>query len=47
MILESVAKGHGMTPQATERAYRLADLGFIDMAGTWKLTPKGRRALHS
>jgi hypothetical protein len=45
MILESVEKGHGMSPQAKDRAFELIDLGHIDATGTWQLTAKGKRAL--
>jgi hypothetical protein len=45
MILESVEKGHGMSPQAKDRAFELIDLGYIDATGTWQLTAKGKRAL--
>jgi len=45
MILESIEKGHMMTPQAKDRAFELIDLGYIDATGTWKLTTKGQRAL--
>jgi len=45
MILESVEKGHGMSPQAKDRAFELIDLGYIDATGTWRLTAKGHRAL--
>lgn len=41
MILASVRDGHGMTPQAKERAFELADMGLIDNAGLWVLTPAG------
>lgn len=43
-ILDSVERHHGMTPEAKDRAFELIDLGYIDATGTWKLTPKGRRA---
>jgi hypothetical protein len=45
MILESVTKGHGLTTEARRRALRLAEMGYIDAAGTWKLTPMGQEAL--
>jgi hypothetical protein len=45
MILESVEKGQGMTPQAKNRAFELAARGYIDITGTWKLTDKGQDAL--
>ncbi len=43
MILDSVKQGHLMTAAATERARTLAAAGFIDMTGTWKLTPLGEQ----
>lgn len=43
-ILDSVERHHGMTTEAKDRAFELIDLGYIDATGTWKLTPKGRRA---
>jgi hypothetical protein len=41
MILASVRDGHGLTPQARERAFELAAAGLIDNEGLWKLTPAG------
>lgn|GEM_PF-6582937 len=43
-ILDAVERRHGMTPEAKARAFELIDLGYIDAAGTWELTPRGRRA---
>jgi hypothetical protein len=43
LILGTV-RSHGlMTPEAQERAYELVDAGYIDAAGTWKLTDAGHR----
>jgi hypothetical protein len=44
MILESVAEGGWLSPEARERAFELADAGLIDMSGLWKLTDAGLRA---
>jgi hypothetical protein len=41
-ILDAIARGHGLTPQARERALELAKLGCLDVTGTWTLTEKGR-----
>jgi hypothetical protein len=41
MILASVRDGHMLTPQAKERAFKLADAGLIDNSGVWKLTAAG------
>ena len=46
MILDSIERHHMMTPQAMDRAYTLVERGYIDASGTWKLTPRGRRALE-
>lgn len=40
MILEAVRDGHMMTRPATDRAFELIDLGYIDATGTWKLSGK-------
>jgi hypothetical protein len=42
MILEAVRDAHGLTAQALDRAFELADAGLIDMTGTWKLTAAGK-----
>lgn len=47
MILESVRDHHGMSPAARDRAFELGRDGYIDMRGTWKLTPKGEVYLAS
>ncbi len=44
-ILDAIAKRHGLTPAARDRAFELAENGYIDVSGTWKLTAKGRRLL--
>lgn len=44
-ILDSIDKGQMITPQAERRAVKLAQLGFIDTTGTWRLTAKGRRVV--
>ena len=46
MILQSVRDHHGMTPQATARAYELEEKGLIDMSGTWRLTRAGQEYLR-
>jgi hypothetical protein len=43
MILDSVKQGHMMTAPATERALVLAEHGYIDVSGTWKLTELGEQ----
>ncbi len=45
MILDSIDRHHGMTPQAMNRARELVDFGYIDASGTWVLTAKGRAKL--
>jgi hypothetical protein len=42
-ILDSVKRGHFLTPAAWDRAFELAELGMIDMSGTWRLTAKGEQ----
>jgi hypothetical protein len=45
MILEAIRDGHGLTGPAMDRAFELADAGFIDTRGTWRLTRKGQALL--
>jgi hypothetical protein len=33
-----------MTPAAFARCFDLAEMGMIDMSGTWRLTSKGEEA---
>lgn len=44
-ILDSIDRGQMVTPEAEVRAVKLAQLGFIDTTGTWRLTAKGRRVV--
>ncbi len=44
--LDSIAQHHLLTPRQWDAAHdELIPGGYIDARGTWKLTPKGRRAL--
>jgi hypothetical protein len=45
-ILDAIDKGHMVPPESEARAAKLAQLGFIDTTGTWRLTAKGRRAIE-
>ena len=45
MILDSIDKGNMLPPEAERRALKLAQLGFIDTTGTWRLTAKGRQVV--
>jgi hypothetical protein len=45
-ILDAIDKGHAVPPESEARAAKLAQLGFIDTTGTWRLTAKGRRAIE-
>lgn len=46
MVLQSVDRHEFLTQQATARAFELADEGYIDTSGTWRLTSKGRQRLE-
>ncbi len=45
MILDAIDRGHAMPPEAERRAVKLAQLGFVDTTGTWRLTAKGRQVV--
>jgi hypothetical protein len=44
-ILDAIDKGNMLPPASEARAVKLAQLGFIDTTGTWRLTAKGRRTI--
>lgn len=44
-ILDSIDRGQAISPEAERRAVKLAQLGFIDTTGTWRLTTKGRQTV--
>jgi hypothetical protein len=46
IILDSIDKGNAISPEAERRAIKLAQLGFIDTTGTWRLTTKGRQVVN-
>jgi len=45
MILDSIDKGNALPAEAERRALKLAQLGFIDTTGIWRLTAKGRQVV--
>jgi|GEM_PF-1812077 len=44
-ILDAIGRGQQVPPESEARAAKLAQLGFIDTTGTWRLTAKGRQAI--